>query len=610
MASNQLGFVTGLGQQVFDGQQTCAGICGLVHLRGTELPAPASKLDRAVLPDGGLKIRASEAPGALISKYRLKHRGAKPKKWINLEKDDLELLKSIEVPQRWRGRAVGPLVAGAYPLISANTPYNQAKAVICRMFAGPEPPQEGIWRWAARFKRVIFEDYDYPPAEMSDPDWLDSLPPERREPLSEALELWHCSGWQAKYETFHSFIKEEFLVAFSKDGLDLLPIREMVDRLINAPHDVTHAIAGKKIKPYMAWLKTQWSPTSHIFYGGTKPVSLHQWLQRATGCGRRLVFWSDYSMFDATHNEETWAFVEDFYRQYKSDPAFQKVLQAWRAPKGTIGPFKYQGRVMNASGRDDTALANAILNGVAMLLSVTAAWYNIPLREVTHGHIIGISSDLLLSVCGDDALGFLPSCEHARSLELITQIRANLQLFGFSPKLFCSDRFEDAVYLGHRPLPYAGTWYWTRTVGRCLYKLGWQCRIRGDPRAHFHGVMKMHESCSLGVPILGDITASWLRVSKGAKVNPWKPDPNKPWEEMGKAAPKQYYSDTVAAFARAYTVSKDDLRQDLGVQDVRVTPENVMECSRYVTEQVLLAKGRPCVLDHWLLRHMVAVDEQ
>lgn len=583
---------------------TCGGVCGHVYIRGAELPPPDKKLQRAVVPKGAIKIRAAEAPGLRTRARR---------KWVALERDDLRKIASTEVPKLWRGRAVGPVVAGAIPMISASTTYNQAKALICRMFAGPDPPEVGIWTWAAAFKKIIFPEYDFPPASWTDEQWLESLPADRRKILEGALVLWRGSAWTSKYELFHSFVKEELLPFFSKDGLDLVPLRAMVDRLINAPHDVTHVIAGPKIKPFMSWLKGQWRWDTHLFYGGVAPEYLQQWLQRATTQGERLVFWSDYTMFDSSHNADTWEFVEDFYRMYKDDPNFQRVLKAWRCPKGSIGHLKYQGRVMNASGRDDTALANAILNGVAMLLSVTAAWLGKPLREIGAGDLEQISSELLLSVCGDDALGFLPPCTPSVADEFITRCRGHLKAFGFMAKMFWSNRFEDAVYLGHRPLPVNGVWYWAKTVGRCIYKLGWQCRVRGDPQAHMAGIMKMHEICSGHVPILGDLAKEWLKSVKGSKVNHWSPDPNKPWEEMGRVAPSCYADDTIAALARAYTVTADRGRGDLrdgGVHDVLVTPEDVRGCVKYVTEVLHFAGGRPCVLDHWLLRHMVVVDEE
>lgn len=387
----------------------------------------------------------------------------------------------------------------------------------------------------------------------------------------------------------------------------------MVDRLINAPHDVTHCIAGPKIKPYMRWLKQQWNHTTHLFYAGCDPDYVQAWLARATSHGSRLCFWSDYSMFDASHNSETWAFVEGFYSQHKHDVWFMKVLDVWRSPNGSIGDFKYQGRVMNASGRDDTALANAILNGVAMLLSVTAAWFRVPLMEVTRAQIEQIKSDLMLAVCGDDALGFLPAVSEAEARGFIERAKANLTMFGFKAKMFCSHRFEDAVFLGHRPILVGGAWYWAKTLGRCLYKLGYQRGLRGDPSAHFNGICEMVLSCSSHVPILSDIAREWLDVRKGSKITHQSvDDPERPWVGLGRFGPKHYDADAIACIARAYSVEAGSCRSDLtagGLNSLLVTPGDVTECISHVVRTIRASGGTPCVLDHWLLRHMVAVDE-
>lgn len=584
--------------------QCCDGNPGIVCIRGIELPPKQKKWDSANWEPGQIKIRSSAIPAA-------SGRRRKGKKWIDAEKSDLARLAACQVPPAlWRGRAIGPIISGAYPLLTAATNYNRFAALACRVFNAPPAPRRGLWAWAASFQREIFPLIDSPPQEQSDEEWLAGFPQPRRRALLEAYDLYKRSGWSDKYRTFHCFLKDEFLPYFDKDGDGLIPLREVVARLINAPHDVTHVIAGRKIRPYMHWLKVQWNPENLIFYGGTDPEHLQLWLDRLVTLGASLYFWSDYSMFDSSHNLDTWDFVESFYKQHMHDADFRRVLSVWRSPVGIIGDLKFQGRVFNASGRDDTAFANAVLNGVAMLLSVTAAWLNKPLQEVGKADLLAIGSDLMLSVCGDDALGRLPACslEQANSFRL--RAIENLTAFGFSAKFYCSDRLEDAVYLGHRPLPVDGRYYWSRTLGRCLYKLGWQCKVRGDPGAHFRGICKMHQVCSRHVPILADVTREYLAQRPKGKVNAWVEDPNKPWETMGRVAPDHYSEDTLEALARAYTIRKGVLRGDLNCTDVLVTKEHIRECIQYVCERVRACGGGPCVLDHWLLRHMVWMDEQ
>lgn len=227
--------------------------------------------------------------------------------------------------------------------------------------------------------------------------------------------------------------------------------------------------------------------------------------------------------------------------------------------------------------------------------------------EVEMADLDRLGPDLLLSVCGDDALGFLPPVSSDRAREFRCAMKENLAAFGFSAKFYVSDRFEDAVYLGHRPLPVNGVWYWSRTLGRCLYKLGYQVGVRGDPRAYFAGICKMHMVCSSHVPVLSDIARIWLSKNRGCKVTEWKPDPHKPWETMGKMGPNGYAEDTLEALARAYTVDARPAREDLEIETTMITPDHFRDLLSYLERAV---QAQPCTLDHWLLRWMVLVDEQ
>lgn len=586
-----------------EGHEVNSGLVGLIYSPGQQYPPPDSKLSTVSLKPGAVKIRAAATSLGIGTSRRRK-------RWIDLEVTDLSFLSQETPVPRLQYRLAGPAISGCYPMVSAPSNYNRFKALLCRVFRKPPPTNPYLWKWAGKFRHLLLPEYDFPPPEMTIADWIQSMPSRRRKALEEARRLYEHTGWTDKYVTFHAFIKEELLPGFRKERDFIAPLETMVDRLINAPHDVTHIIAGPKIKPYLCWLKKQWHWDNYLFYASVGPDKLQNWLDKVTSFGERLVFWSDYSMFDASHNAHTWDFVEHFYRQHFGDLDFLTVLAAWRAPGGKLGDLKYQAGVMNASGRDDTALANAILNGFAMMLSVTAAWFKIPLTKVTVGHIYRISSDLQLAVCGDDALGFLPWIGFDEALGFVERARAHLTSFGFSAKMFCSNRFEDAVFLAHRPLPVGGRYYWAKTLGRCLYKLGWQVGIKPDPAAEFNGVCQMYVNCASHVPILSDIAKTWLEARQGSKVNKWFADPERPWELMGTFGPDHYDDQTLDALARAYSLGRSRIRSDLEVADTFVTRADILDCISHVTSVVRECGGRPCVLDHWLLAHMVAVDEQ
>lgn len=596
MALTVDGCITEKGREFRRDWEVAGGNCGITYIKGSQFPPPVEKWSEVVLPVGVIKILAT----AVTS---IKSNG---KKWINLEKDDLAKLR-LTTPDKYLAGLIGPGISGAPCMVSAQTDYNRFKAFVTRSYRNMPEPKQDIWKIIAQFTDIILPNHSNPPEMMTDDEWLESMPADRRKPLGASFAMYRELGWDVKYSKFSVFIKNELLPMYSKDSFGLTSLVGMVDRLIYAPHNVTHCIAGPKIKPYMKWLKEQWHVNNVIFYAGTSPDLTQAWLTRATSNGPKLIFWSDYTMYEYSHNVQTWEFMESFYSQYKDDVDFQRVLNAWRAPGGRIGGLKFQARVMNASGRDDTAFANALLNGFAMLLAVTASWKCKTLQEVTIADIYSISSELLLSVCGDDALGFLPECTEERAFRFITDAKLILNEIGFKAKMFCSFRYSDAVYLGHRPYLIAGKWYWGKTLGRCLPKLGWQAACKKNPAAQFLGICKMHEVCSAHVPVLAEITRRWTSARKHAKVNPWIENPSKPWQQMGKFGPEGYDESTLVELAHAYTVDRRSCRSDLSAQDVVVFPQDFISLIDYCNATI---SGVPCVLDHWLLRHMVWVDDQ
>jgi hypothetical protein len=310
-------------------------------------------------------------------------------------------------------------------------------------------------------------------------------------------------------------------------------------------------------------------------------------------------------MFDCTHTAETWEFMEDLYwRAGINDSDFWAVMAAWRRPSGTIGPFKYKAQVMNASGRDDTALANGVLNGVATFLSACAAYLKKPLARLTVADVRACRSNIQLSVCGDDTLGRVPLTVDASAFKRLMEY--NLKLFGFVPKLFTSDRLEDCVYLGMRPYPTKSGWLWGKTIGRATYKLGW-VTIKGDQdlMALMTGIADMHALCSRHVPVLSDIARKIVELRRGAKRTPVKFDDSKPWEWINLEHKVDYDEVTIAHVAAVYTSrSLPGFPRDPDV-DVLVTPRDVRDLIAAIDR----VESLPCVVDHWLWRRMVTTDD-
>jgi hypothetical protein len=249
---------------------------------------------------------------------------------------------------------------------------------------------------------------------------------------------------------------------------------------------------------------------------------------------------------------------------------------------------------MNASGRDDTALANAILKGFATYLSVAAAWLGVEIEDLTREQLDSLDGIITLSVCGDDSLGSLPLVNAERKAQLARDIAANIAMFGFEAKLEMSNELFDAVYLGMRPYPTRKGWFWGKTIGRSTYKMGWTTLDRkGDLMAHITGIAQMHDLCSRHVPILSDLAHTILRLRQGAKVTMPKLDPNKPWEWTYKSG-VSYDEITLQNVAASYCK-----------HGRHVSVEDVLE----LIGAIRRIERLPCVVDHWLWRHIIYCDD-
>lgn len=602
------GHVSLAGQHVQQNLRVPTCYPGIVQVAGEQYPAPKGKWDRVVVQD----TRFNRETGASEPYSRVQRMDAPPnvprahgergRKWVDAEKEDLAKLAG-PLPFKPAFALAGIACSGARPMVSAQSDHNRFKALLGRVFQKPPPnpwgqgPHPGVWVFAERMKRAILPELDT--EDMTLEDWLASMPARRRRVLSRAAELYKEGGLRKNDSAFTAFVKTELLPGFKQHlsqgyCLDdcLTDISEMLDRLIQGPGEKTHVVAGRKLKPKVAKLKELWACDQPLVYGSVGPEALHKLLQRLVEADGTY-FCCDFSLFDRTHSDESWDFVESFYD--KSDPDFAKVLRWWRRPTGSIGPFRYKGHTMNASGRDDTSLANAILNGFATTLSATAALFDIPMHLVDEEDVRKFQAVSVLSVAGDDSIGVLPRLSPERLRAFEAAFNANIAHFGFVAKLQTMQSVEDVVYLGMRPYRVAGRWFWGKTIGRATYKMGWVLDPENrDILAHITGVADMHLLCSAHVPVLSDLARKIVQLRAGARRTPVVQDPNRPWE-WAQEGSLPYDGETLEQVARVYS----------RLSGVAVVASDVQSLIREIESITAL----PCVLDHWLWRLMVASDE-
>lgn len=383
----------------------------------------------------------------------------------------------------------------AYPaIISEDSFENTTKLMLNPALLGgfPEVEPWDTWRWLKSMKNG-----------------------RRRKILIRAWRLLNERGQRhAMFDMISPFVKTENLPWFKViDGLPIPEAAVYVARLIQAPHDETHIVAGPFLKPLTLALKSHWNYRNWIFYASTTPEKLDSWLR--ANAHSTSFFWSDYSAFDATWSKQAWRMIERFYAiVYPNAPLdFWEVLDIWRKPRGKSRVRKedveiwYESEEANASGRDDTALANALLNGLALAMSFAAAIHGVPVGALSAEQLSRASDLVRIAIVGDDSL---VCCDFEVST-IAEQVQSNLESFGLVVKAEHSRNLWDVTFLGCMPYQTKSGLYWGPTIGRRMYKAFWQADPTGHLPAWTKGVA-MQLALNAHVPILSDIARRVLTL--------------------------------------------------------------------------------------------------
>jgi len=577
------GVVTLAGEQAQELLQIPSAAPGIVQWVGVTLPPPAKKWDIPPL-NGAVKIRR-EVDGKKV--------------WVDFESHMFPVLDKGK--PAWSTRLAGIGISGAYPCVSGVNESNAVKAVCCRIFRLPKhTPVPGIFKAISGFLPLLLPGFVEPVVPWDFQTWVDTMPARRRKALCRAFADYKRRGWSKRMAVFSAFVKTELLPGFEKTSDGFAPLSTLVDRLIQGPHDATHCIAGPFLKPLTSRLKEVWAPNGPIFYASRSLDQIQGWYRASA---KRWGVAADFTMYDNSHSAQSWAFMEEIYRGCGSDavPDFRRVMEAWRMPAGHVAGMgwvvKYVARIMNASGRDDTSLANSLLNGVCTFLSMLAALKRVPVWTLREEDLIEGFGLIRLAVCGDDSLCFLDSIPGDDASGFAKAVSAGLAAFGFDAagdKLLVTENHDELVFLGHRRYRVRGEWWLGKTAGRALYKLGFQSRpFALDPTAWAVGVahMELHISCH--VPLLSDIARRVLaiREEKGHKVT-LPQDPfqytDKLWRLTSTPAPP-YDDDTKRHFCAVY---------GLGLAELD-------DCIRRISEIPTL----PYLVDHPVLRRVIEHDD-
>lgn len=471
-------------------------------------------------------------------------------------------------------RLGGVAIDGAAPFVTAGGVQPLVEAIMFRVFKDlDQPDKQGYTRqhpdpsaFAAASRCLpallprLWYDRICPIGVIQ---WINEMPCRRRRAaLMRTLLEWRKNGYvlPKDWDLIKAFVKGEQLASVGTSDEwwysgEIIPNgAKYVPRLIQAPHDVTHLIAGPFLRQLTRALKREWGPGNFLFYGSTDPSTLDLWLNK----NRHAIswFWSDYTAFDATYSDEAWDLIESLYDRVFSDmdtSQLKRVLGVWRRPHGRMVDrgakitTEYSADVCNCSGRDDTALANALLNGVVLAMSFAAAINGCDVTAVQPWMIDYLQTQCSISIVGDDSIvACYFDVDSYRSA-----IEANIRRFGLIVKAESSTELCDVTYLGMMPYPVeGGMLQWGPTIGRRLHKAFWQREPEGSLPAWTRGVAQQL-GLYRNVPILFELAEQVDSLLLGHKVTRVVKDRNRVWASR-ESATAQYVGATIDWVCRRY----------------------------------------------------------
>lgn len=506
-------------------------------------------------------------------------------KWLEVDHTYLNELAGIRhLPPRHYAMA-GFVVSGTYVFVSAKGPYNAFKALVGRGLRptkyGPSPGAfSKLDIWAKPFLSAWIDGYD-PNVE----EWLAHVPPSRRVVFEQAYQELLFRGYTPRLSLFAAFIKMECL-----DG----NTEELIDRMIQAPTPAGLRAVGPSMWSLTKSLKKVWNIDAVIFYASVAPTAISEWFNRYYIPGM-IAGLADITQFDGSYSCDAWDFV---YRLYAETgmfnlPFVKDFLRDWKKPKGKmLGRgycYKYETDFMNASGRPDTALANALLNGLITLVSLTSIYHDIDVTEVTLAHVNEASAYFKISVVGDDSLFLATPLPCYTSEDFKGRYEACFATYGFALKMATTYDPFSMVYLGMRPYRVGSHYYFSRTVGRALFKYSYVLHPeKYDLMAWFHGKLFADAPGFRCIPVLAELMTVSLNYLEGQKRTAVPYDENKPWLH-GNCTP-DYDIATKSQFCAGYQILEAEL-DDL-------------------VQYILSIKIIPCVISHPTLTRICEFDDR
>jgi len=301
-------------------------------------------------------------------------------------------------------------------------------------------------------------------------------------------------------------------------------------RVICNPDAWSQLVLGPFLKQLTEELHTYWHIDAPLtYFGGLPPGQAKRWIKKCVHGYTRfnpkytVALENDFSKFDSTYNRDAFNFIKQCYIYWGVDfnnELIDHVFEEWMRPKGQFrSGLKVSGPIMNASGRSDTALMNALINGLVQITSYCMAEQGVDdIISLNHERTTFTLSYIKIAVLGDDSLTF-----YSYFPGIDKEVGDMVAKFGFEArdmKVHFSP--EKMVFLANRIYPVIDKdgnkdIMWGPTMRR-LHKMGISEQIQPNPMSWLAQVTIASLITSDFVPYIGDIAKKQAQLLEGTKI--------------------------------------------------------------------------------------------
>lgn len=357
--------------------------------------------------------------------------------------------------------------------------------------------------------------------------WISSFPPIKR------VKYWRAilDDIEIGKVRFSIFLKRELQPHGSYYNGRRLPSNP---RIIFDPPAITQIYAGPILRRTTHLLHKILSLDNNLtYFGGLKPDEANLWIRRYVDNNFNLMLEgsyndliraieNDFSKMDSCYGPLCFAFVYKCYRYWglpMDNVFFSKILKEWETPKGRFrSGTRVRAPSMNASGRADTALMNALINAFVQYSAYIQCKYSKPLSQITTLEHMAFSKRFACGLLGDDSITIVEEMPDMGNI-----VSKKIAEYGFEARdMKTWNHGEHFVFLGQRLYPVKlgkePTICWGPTIGRRLYRFGHSSDQQPDPLRWLKCNMYAADLTYGFVPILGDIARRTLKLLEHVTV--------------------------------------------------------------------------------------------